>query len=327
MADLIASARAAGSDSATLSAGATAALKELGLSPEQAKELTGEAVAWATANGLQIMLDPKTSAHAPFALLPMPFPRSEFSKAMAWSELYNVMVDRMARQPEWLCSVLEGVIGSDAFTARLVSICRAVEAEGVNQTAYLGIFRSDYMLHEPEPKAADADGGDGGDVDVDVGPRLLQVELNTIASSFAGLGSKVYGLHRFNMGRHALALPAVRSAFGVGGAATATTSSKRKRGEEGTVAGAAPSSGTGAGTGGYLAAADREANRDGAAQDVSPTPSVSRGSDSGHGADSNSNSSRDRRRRWFGPARGGSVPNGAFDIYAADADDPLLTSV
>ena len=223
MADLIASARAAGSDSATLSAGATAALKELGLSPEQATELMGEAVAWATANGLQIMLDPKTSAHAPFALLPMPFPRSEFDKAMAWSELYNLMVDRMARQPEWLCSVLEGVIGSDAFTARLVSICRTVVAEGVNQTAYLGIFRSDYMLHEPEGADADADAADGGSSgggSGSAGPRLLQVELNTIASSFAGLGSKVYGLHRFNMGRHALALPAVRDAYGVGGASS-----------------------------------------------------------------------------------------------------------
>lgn len=48
----------------------------------------------------------------------------------------------------------------------------------------LGIFRSDYMVHE-------------GASDPLSDPQIKQVEFNTIASSFGGLASKVSALHRF----------------------------------------------------------------------------------------------------------------------------------
>ena len=55
-----------------------------------------------------------------------------------------------------------------------------VQREGATQPAQLAILRSDYMLHEPEGA---------------IRGRLLQVELNTIASSFGCLAAKVSALH------------------------------------------------------------------------------------------------------------------------------------
>jgi glutathione synthase len=56
-----------------------------------------------------------------------------------------------------------------------MNILDIVEKEGGQQEVALGVLRSDYMLHEP-----------GGAM-----RGLLQVELNTISSSFGSLGTKV----------------------------------------------------------------------------------------------------------------------------------------
>lgn len=53
-----------------------------------------------------------------------------------------------------------------------------------SQDIELGLHRSDYMIHAPE-------GSTPGSA------RLYQVEINTIASSFSSLSSKVSDLHRF----------------------------------------------------------------------------------------------------------------------------------
>ena len=63
---------------------------------------------------------------------------------------------------------------SDEFTGRLMQIYRK-SISSPRQRAVLGLHRSDYMLHDVE-----------GD------PRtVLQVELNTISSSFGGLSRQV----------------------------------------------------------------------------------------------------------------------------------------
>jgi len=49
------------------------------------------------------------------------------------------------------------------------------------QNLSLGLFRSDYMVHQAEADAT---------------PVIKQVEFNTIASSFGGLSSQTSGLHR-----------------------------------------------------------------------------------------------------------------------------------
>jgi hypothetical protein len=50
-----------------------------------------------------------------------------------------------------------------------------------HQPLHLGLFRSDYLLHQPTP---------------DGSISLKQVEFNTISSSFGGLSQRVAGMHR-----------------------------------------------------------------------------------------------------------------------------------
>ncbi|KAL4157584.1 hypothetical protein PRNP1_006601 [Phytophthora ramorum] len=112
------------------------------------------------------------------------FPRLQFEHGVALSPIYGRLVDRVSRDVEWLHSCVQSVVEEDKFTGRLLQLSRQVQDEGVQQKAYLGIHRSDYMLHEPQADVA-------GDAQ-----RLLQVELNTIASSFACISSLVSGMHR-----------------------------------------------------------------------------------------------------------------------------------
>lgn len=71
----------------------------------------------------------------------------------------------------------------DDFMARLYKVHLDVKAEGFVQPLSLGLFRSDYMIHNPaeDPKAL---------------PVIHQVEFNTIASSFGALSTRVSELHR-----------------------------------------------------------------------------------------------------------------------------------
>ena len=58
-------------------------------------------------------------------------------------------------------------------------------ADGINfscQPLHLGLFRSDYLLHQPTP---------------DEPISFKQVEFNTISSSFGALSQKVAGMHRW----------------------------------------------------------------------------------------------------------------------------------
>jgi hypothetical protein len=102
-----------------------------------------------------------------------------------------------------------------------------VVAEGVAQPYYFGIHRSDYMIDEghaaaagagAEPAAAGAAApsavagappaaaaaADAGESVASGGPRLRQIELNTVSSAFAGLSARIARLHRFLLQRFAV---------------------------------------------------------------------------------------------------------------------------
>jgi hypothetical protein len=147
--------------------------------------LLSEAMAWASAHGLAygIKNDEAHSVHAPLTLLPTRVPRARFLQAKKVAPLLNLLVDRIARDEEWLLETLQGVLAGDEFTRRLVEVFQEVRKEPKEQNVYLGIHRSDYMLDMPREE--------GGE------HRMLQVEMNTIASSFGCLSEKVSQLHRF----------------------------------------------------------------------------------------------------------------------------------
>ncbi|XP_019354826.1 glutathione synthetase isoform X2 [Alligator mississippiensis] len=117
---------------------------------------------------------------APFTLLPSPVPSALFEQAYAVQQDFNLLVDAISQNAEFLEHTLASTIQVDAFTAQLFKIHKQVLKEGLAQSLILGINRSDYMF----------DHGEEGS------PALKQVEINTIAASFAGLTSRTTAVHR-----------------------------------------------------------------------------------------------------------------------------------
>ena len=158
------------------------------LDPQSASELAKEAIAWASVNGFQMAkpddpdapegIGPVGFVHVPFSLLPNAVPRSEFDRAVRLAPLLNLLVDAVANDPDWLLSTLAPVLESDPFTARLCNLM----VSSPRQSVRLGLHRSDYMV----------DGPSGS---------LLQIELNTIASSFGCVSARATALHRHLLGR------------------------------------------------------------------------------------------------------------------------------
>ena len=156
---------------------------EAPLSPQEAgvATLIGEAQAWCGSHGLVMVAPNRTDGswqHAPVALTPATFPRSSFEQAVALARPFNALVDVLARDPDFIVEGLADAIKGDEFTKRLVDIYEKFGGPRARQQAYLAVHRSDYMVDT-------------------VSGRLLQIELNTISSSFACLSARVTRLHRF----------------------------------------------------------------------------------------------------------------------------------
>lgn len=135
--------------------------------------LCSAARSYAALNGILMSSSPSTFEMAPVTLLPQSYPLREFTKAQSLSASMNSLLDRVSTDSAWLNSVLSASAASDPdFTGRLLSLHNKILAanDGVQRGGRLGIIRSDYMLS-----------GVGDDA------VIKQIELNTIASSFAGL--------------------------------------------------------------------------------------------------------------------------------------------
>jgi glutathione synthase len=119
--------------------------------------------------------------HAPLAVEPSPLPRAAFEAAVSAAPDFNALAAAVAADADWLEATLApAAAAGDAFTARLLSLRRGTARTAATDLA-LAVTRSDYMV----------DGGSGGGS----GGALLQVELNTIASSFGCLGTAASALH------------------------------------------------------------------------------------------------------------------------------------
>jgi Eukaryotic glutathione synthase, ATP binding domain. len=198
------------------------------------EKLTTYANSYAAAHGLQVQVMKKQQIEAatdssssssvaaaassssyqcaPISLLPNVFPYSAFASAQELAPGFNLLVDRISQDGEFLIKTLggeHGVISKDDYTRKLLELYTDIymndkdedhDDDGAQkkkkkkkpnfakEAAVLGIHRSDYMLHPTEEESEG--GGDGG------GYGLKQVELNTIAASFAGLAVNVAGLHK-----------------------------------------------------------------------------------------------------------------------------------
>ena len=115
--------------------------------------------------------------HAPLSVEPAPIQRAAFESALAASRDFNTLAAAVAADPGWLETTLApAAAAGDDFTARLLALRRATARTPETDLA-LAITRSDYLTDAPS------------------GGTLLQVELNTIASSFGCLGACASALH------------------------------------------------------------------------------------------------------------------------------------
>lgn len=170
--------------------------------------LAEHANSYASANGIMVRVKDSSStgsgastaagtagygfACAPMSLLPNAYPRALFRQARDVAPYFNELVDRVSRDASFLQSTLGGGVSTmDPYTAHILKLYQQVYVDGeddevspAKQADRLGIHRSDYMLHK------DDDDGDGE-------YELKQVELNTIAASFAGLSCKIAKLHTY----------------------------------------------------------------------------------------------------------------------------------
>jgi len=168
----------------------TATIPNLDQNPES-DLLSSYAINWAACNGLQVGRgdSPPRFTHVPLSLLPQALPSYAFEKARLVAPIFGTLVHRVSQDSAWLQKHLQEVCETDDFTKRLVEIQKAVDEEGDLQPLRLGILRSDYMLHDP------------AEIGKEGLPTFLQVELNTIASSFGCLSAQVAKLHQHLIGR------------------------------------------------------------------------------------------------------------------------------
>ncbi|KAK2976819.1 hypothetical protein RJ640_002218, partial [Escallonia rubra] len=153
---------------------------------ELLEQLVYDALVWSSLHGLVVgdrsvqrsgTVPGVGMVHAPFALLPLSFPESHYRQACELAPIFNELVDRVSLDGNFLQDSLSRTKKVDPFTSRLLEIHSKMLEIDKKEEIRLGLHRSDYMLDEQTN-------------------MLLQIELNTISSSFPGLSSLVSELHR-----------------------------------------------------------------------------------------------------------------------------------
>ncbi|XP_063218316.1 glutathione synthetase-like isoform X2 [Bacillus rossius redtenbacheri] len=157
----------------------------LPLENEVLEDIIEKARDWALMHGVcmrsRSSFSKDTLQFAPFVLLPSPFPRKEFQKAVSIQPILNELMHKVANDHEFLSETLKSTIEVDPFTRNLFKIYETVRQEGITQSLSLGLLRSDYLADCQHTECA-----------------IKQVEINTIASSFAGITTAVvFPLNRY----------------------------------------------------------------------------------------------------------------------------------
>ncbi|XVF14723.1 hypothetical protein REPUB_Repub09cG0086200 [Reevesia pubescens] len=157
-----------------------------GIDERLIQKMVFDALVWSSLHGLVVgdrnvqrsgQVPGVGMVHAPIALLPMSFPESHWKQACELAPIFNELIDRVSLDGKFLQDSLSRTKKVDAFTSRLLDIHSKMLEMNKKEEIRLGLHRSDYMLDEKTK-------------------LLLQIELNTVSSSFPGLGCLVADLHR-----------------------------------------------------------------------------------------------------------------------------------
>nr|POF15853.1 glutathione synthetase, chloroplastic [Quercus suber] len=163
-----------------------------GIDQDLIQEMVYDSLVWSSLHGL-VVGDKSAQrsgkvpgvglVHAPFALLPVPFPESHWTQACELAPIFSELVDRVSLDGKFLQDSLSRTKKADSFTSRLLDIHSKMLEINKKEEIRLGLHRSDYMLDEQTK-------------------LLLQIELNTISSSFPGLSCLVNELQRSLLNQH-----------------------------------------------------------------------------------------------------------------------------
>lgn len=127
-------------------------------------------------------------------LFPSNFPRRCYEEACNLQCTFNKLYAAIAEDEVWLQEALQALINSSASMARILwEIHTAIREEGYLQDLSLGVFRSDYMLHEARA---------GIQAEQYVGPvplEIKQVEFNTYSVAGGAHGNRVSDMHKYDV--------------------------------------------------------------------------------------------------------------------------------
>jgi len=151
-------------------------------------DIVQQVVSWCATNTLLYSDGLGNFTHAPVTLSPSHFPDTAFEYARDVQPVISTLIDKIARDRSFIVEQLTPVASSDAFVRRLLDMYSALPDGVVTSSVQLGILRSDYMLHYDSDQQKEVP---------------LQIEVNTISSSFGGLSRQVSELHRFLLRRNA----------------------------------------------------------------------------------------------------------------------------
>lgn len=159
--------------------------------------------------------------YAPFTLFPTPVPEAVFQQALDVQIHYNILVDKISQNADFLEEALARTVEVDDFTARLFKIHKQVLKEGSSQPIVLGLNRSDYMLDQRDDGTS----------------SLKQIEINTISASFGGLAAGLVNVHKhvLRVARHLEESKAILDNNPAAGLARAIAKAKELYGSENTV--------------------------------------------------------------------------------------------
>ena len=133
------------------------------------------------ANGLMYFDGYNSWSHVPISVYPVLFPSHEYHKVRQLQLIFNELIDIISRDKSFILYHHREIIKTDPFIDFLCDIYESIPEDTLQNQYQLGVHRCDYMLDETNEGK----------------PQLLQVEINTIASSFAHLSSKVSKAHSY----------------------------------------------------------------------------------------------------------------------------------
>ncbi|EKG14853.1 Glutathione synthase substrate-binding eukaryotic, partial [Macrophomina phaseolina MS6] len=123
------------------------------------------------------------------SVYPTPFPRARFQEAIDLQQAFNKLYAGIAEDPEWLEETLRHLIDTDSFTRSLWDIHKDAsryQAETISlehQPITLGIFRSDYMLHQPNEASSSSYSSSSTVSPSFRTAQLKQVDFNTFSAT------------------------------------------------------------------------------------------------------------------------------------------------